>query len=640
MRRFVSLLLVTLLAVATLAAALAPARNDSPLAGRTLGELHGMALRDAAFEARVQEYLRHHGVDHPRRLVDVQTTDPLERAQLILNTEVIQGRTPDAWVDLAHPDALLALRPGGAADADLVDAVSRIAAAAGAPLTPAERASVARQAAALPADVAGPFARLATRVADAYEAQAPIARVVVARAHAGDEALDLLLTGPEREAMLQNALAVVAATNAFRDEVDGVQFPASSTPLFRDPLGLVILGSAGNDVYLSNGALEDPVLLVDPAGADTYRNRAGAACPDPYSIAHECNGLALAVLLDLGGGDVYDHGTTAPTNVQGSGSIGGVGVLVDVMGDDAYRAHMHRGNRPAFFGYIDGGMQAFGQAGVGILLDAQGNDVYTADVSSSGFSIWNLAQGYGGVGGLGFLADAGGHDRYLARGLASTLRLGDFQGVYTNGVSIYAGVGIQVDAGGGHDVYHAWDQATSTDYYAQGFGGFGGLGILVEQGGDDDYTAGEEIINNPTGAGTIVPLLNCAFGTGSFGGVGIMIEAGGNDRYFGDTRSPRAAYTMNEGYGGPGVAYGLFVDVSGDDGHFMEANGAAGSRTFGRGVLVVELGPLLLGTGGNMFGTYLDAGGDDEYTGAEPSADGQVWVLGADVNLIPTGILE
>lgn len=172
-----------------------------------------------------------------------------------------------------------------------------------------------------------------------------------------------------------------------------------------------------------------------------------------------------------------------------------------------------------------------------------------------------------------------------------------------------------------------------------GFGAFGGLGIILEDGGDDSYVAGEEIWNNPTGAGIIVPLLNCAFGTGSLGGVGIMLELGGDDSYFGNSISPREAYTMNEGFGGPGEAYGLFVDVSGDDGHFMEANGAAGSGTFGRGVLIADLGHALLGVGGNMFGTYLDAGGADQYTGAAPSGDNKQWAAGADVNLVPSGFL-
>ncbi|HET6398897.1 MAG TPA: hypothetical protein VFH47_05025, partial [Candidatus Thermoplasmatota archaeon] len=352
-----------------------------------------------------------------------------------------------------------------------------------------------------------------------------------------------------------------------------------------------------------------------------------------------CNGLALSVAIDLGGNDAYALASPEPTVAQGAGSMGGVGLLLDYGGDDRYTAHMHRANKPPAQAYVDGGMQAFGQAGVGILLDAAGRDVYTANVSTSRYSIWSFAQGYGGLGGVGVLADASGDDAYLAHGLPSTLRLGEFQGVYTNGVGFYAGVGLQVDAGRTDDRYYAWDEATSTDYYAQGFGAFGGLGVLLEDGGDDDYTAGEAIVNNPTGNGIIVPLLNCAFGTGSFAGVGVFLELSGNDTYYGATFSPRAAYTMNEGFGGPGIAYGVFVDVSGDDGHFMEAHGSAGSATFGRGVILLG-GNVFLGTGGNMFGTYLDAGGNDRYTGAPPSRDGATWQGGADVNLVPTGLLE
>lgn len=642
-RRALSLVLVPLLAIASLAAALGqPDPAEDPLQGRTLGELTYKAMTDRAFAERVEHHLREHGIGHPQRLVDAQTLGPLARATRIVTDESIQGRTPQAWIGLSHPDALLALQPAAPAEADLADAVARINAAAGLRLTARERADVAAQAAALPEDVRAPLARLAARVADVYEAQVPIARDVVAQAHAADAPIEMIVSGAQREAMLAHGLALVAASNAFRDEVADVEFPASTTPLFRDPNGLVIVGSIGNDVHPRTGALKDPVLSVDPAGADTYLHAAGAACPDLLNLAHTCNGLSAALALDLGGADQYLFtGLSEPAIAHGAGSIGGVGVLVDATGDDAYTAKMTRTHDAPFFNYIDGGMQGFGQAGVGILLDASGSDTYTADVQSlvRGYGIWNFAQGYGGVGGFGLIADATGDDRYYSRGLTSVMDWGDFQGVYTNGVSIYAGVGVAVDAGRGNDQYYSWDAATSTDYYAVGFGAFGGLGIIFEDGGDDDYTAGEEIWNNPSGSGIIVPLLNCAFGTGSLGGTGIMLEMGGDDTYFGTSISPRAAYTMNEGFGGPGTAAGVFVDVSGDDGHFMEAHGAPGSNTYGRGVFIASLGHVLLDVGGNMLGAYLDAGGADQYTGASPSRDNGQWVAGADVNLVPTGIL-
>lgn len=639
-RRVLVLAIVGLLAVASAAVAFTPGSGPSPIGDKSIGQLNAEALKDSTFAAEVEHFLREHGVDHPQRVLDIQTLDPVERAKVILTQESMQGRTPQAWLDLTSPQALLALRPAAPVEGDLVDAVVRIADAAGSPLTSSEIAQVERDAAALPADVREPFARLATRVADAYEAQVPIAAGIVARAPDAKDPLDLVITDVEREAMLANAFSVVAAANAFRDEFPTVGL--ASTPGFRDPVGLVVLGSSGNDVHTRGVTVKDPVLSVDPLGDDTYQNGAGAACPDPLSLAHACNLLALALALDLAGNDLYTY-TGEPSVVQGAGSIGGVGILIDAAGSDTYFGEMVRTTKNPVFSYVDGGMQGFGQAGVGLLLDASGDDKYTANVrSTAGRSIWLFGQGYGGVGGTGLIADALGNDGYYANGLSSTMSGGNFQGVYTNGASIYAGVGISSDTGLGNDVYHAWDNATRTDYYAQGFGAFGGLGILFEDGGNDDYIA----VEISTGSNPIDPLLNCAFGAGSLGGVGIMIELGGDDRYFGDSVTPRTGYTMNEGFGGPGPAYGLFVDVTGDDGHFMQANGQEGSYTFGRGVLIVNLGHALLGSGGNMGGTYLDAGGLDQYTGAAPSADGSstsgggrtcaggacAWVGGADIN--------
>lgn len=623
------------MSLASFAAALgSQSRESSPVEGMSLGQATYEGLRDEAFAKRVAHFMADHGVSHPLPDLSIETASPVEKAQAILGAENVRGHTPNEWIAMSKAESLQALRPSTpVADTDLVSAVARLSAAAGSPLTGAERAQVAANADALPLELRAPLARLVDATAASYEAQSPLADVIMARAYAAKDPVDIVTTDAEREAMREIAFDLLAAENQFRDEVSGLGLTIS-TPVVMDPLGLVIVGSTGADTFQRSTTLRgDAVLIVDLGGNDRYLQSAGGACPDLLNVLAYCNGLVVSTVLDLAGDDSYEY-NAVPAVVQGAGSTGGIGILYDVQGNDRYFSQFNRLTGNPLMYYIDGVFQGAGQAGVGILLDAVGDDVYTGNVKGSfNRGITGLGQGYGGVGGLGILADGLGDDQYLTNGLTVDTG-GAFQGVYTNGVSIYAGVGIQTETGLGNDAYHSWDNASTTDYYAVGFAAFGGLGIMFEDGGDDDYQAVESATDP-----WINPLLNCAFGTASFDGVGIFLEMGGNDLYYGHTSSPRLAWTMNEGFGGPGTGYGLHVEVSGDDGHFMSASGGAGSRTMGRGILAVDFGNVFLGGGGNMGGTYLDAGGADLYTGAAPSRDNGQWVGGADVNLVPSGLL-
>lgn len=558
---------------------------------------------------------------HPEEMA-LPPVDSVGEARRILREEPILGATPLAWVEAAKAERLLSLRPVAATDSrDLVTEVLRVHALAGVPVTAQEVLSLRAQADALPAQVRAPFADLVGATADAYEGQLATVGAIQARGLVQPSEENPILTLAERDATVANAESVLAAANALRQAIEDLG-PRATLPPFSDSEGLVILGATGPNTYTRGGLILDPVLVVEQGGDDTYANSGAGACPLPLTVGNvACNRLALSFILDLAGNDTYAY-DGVPSVIQGSGIYGGIGILVDMKGADSYSSKMTRGNALPLFQYIDGVAQGSGEGGYGLLLDVEGNDTYRADVrSANGWDIWDFAQGFGSAGGVGLLVDSGGNDRYLANGLGLAGPNG-FQGVYTNGVGFYGGVGLQVDSGKGSDVYHATNVAQTVDYYAQGFAAFGGLGVLYDDGGNDDYDATQEATDS-----WIVPLLNCAFGTGSFGGVGILLDLGGNDRYYGDSKSQYAAYTMNEGFGGPGAAYGLFVDVSGDDGHFMYANGGAGSKTMGRGV-IVNNNTLA----GNLVGTYLDIGGIDQYTGAWPSRDNHRWVAGADVN--------
>ncbi|HUR70198.1 MAG TPA: hypothetical protein VM370_13220 [Candidatus Thermoplasmatota archaeon] len=575
---------------------------------------------------------------HPQPL-PLPPADMIGAAKTALTVELHGGRSVAQWTDAADAHRLLALR-GEPRSADLATEVLRLAALAGAP---EDAAAVQTSADAVPADVRAPFAALVATVADAYEAQAALAG-------------STMFTDAQRDASFARAEAILAAMNDFRAAVPLPSAPMAA-PLFADPAGLVILGDQTDDTYFPTGTLKDPILLVDLGGDDTYYTTAGGACAS--NLFHSCNMLAVSVLLDISGSDHYTY-DGAPNAVQGAGSVGGLGILADVQGDDVYSSTMTRTTSGPFggvLGYTDGGAQGMSNAGVGILVDGLGNDVYRADVASTaGRSIWNFAQGWGGNGGLAISSDGSGDDWWVSHGLGITKTGGcvvnnrdtcGFQGVYTDGVGFFGGIGIMTDTGAGRDHYKLYDNATTTDFYSVGFGAFGGTGIFFEDGGDDDYVAGH-VAQKPF----IVPLLNCAFGTGSLGGAGIFLEMGGDDQYVGFSGAPGKSYVMNEGFGGIGAGYGLFVDMSGDDGHFMRNYAADGtspnthpqSDTFGRGILLEHSSPLsgvnTNGDGGaNRFGNYLDLGGSDTYVGAPPSADGGTWSGGADVNAVPSTLL-
>lgn len=547
---------------------------------------------------------------------------PEESARYWLRERDVHGRAPMDWVEWSRATFNVDLpraTPVEASDADVALSILRLYAALGLPMDATRMIQILVAADGVPAEIEPAFAELSDALATAYERQAVLAAGVLARFPADFDITKPFLTIEERDAMAANSAELLDALKLFDARTRGAfeAMPASSTPLFADPEGLVIVGSTGDDTYTRSGTILDPILVFEPGGADTYYTTAGGACPDPVHVAHRCNGLALAAVYDVDGNDRYDF-QSEPSIAQGAGSIGGAGMLVDLAGDDSYYAKFTRAAKSAVFMYIDGGAQGFAQAGFGLQLDGNGDDVYNIEVASNrGRSIWAFGQGFGSLGSIGISTDVWGHDEWLTYGLGITGGNGGFQGVYTQGSGFYAGIGLMNDLGLGNDKYEAIDASTTTDYYAQGFGAFGGLGFMIEDGGDDTYYQ-LEAATDPF----IVPLLNCAYGTGSLGGLGFFVDVSGNDHYWGDAISPRASHTMNEGYGGIGAAYGLFIDLDGNDVHEMYASGAAGSEVSGRGVAV---------TGGNIIGNYLDLGGIDTYVG--PGADNEAWVAGADQNL-------
>lgn len=556
---------------------------------------------------------------------------PEQRAHWLLSERQANGRTPNDWITSAKGFSLdAALTPPPAA-ADLTANVLAIYALARLTPSPVDVISILNASARVPSPVREAFADLVGTVAGAYAAQLPLAAAVTARLAGGFDPTVQLVTPAERDAMSVRQSDIVRALATFRARLAAAPPQQQDDPIFSDPEGLVILGGQGDDTYERSGLFPDPILLVDPSGSDTYLNSAGGACPVtpevPGSKWLQCNSLAVSVVADLGqdgSNDSYLY-DGEPAAVQGAGGPGGLGILVDVAGDDRYIAKMTRGTTDAIFQYVDGGGQGYGFAGEGLQLDLLGNDIFRFDVfSSAGNSIWAFAQGFGGGGGVGISADMSGTDDWLSNGLG--LVGGGFEGIYTQGMGIWGGVGVMVDAGMGDDIYRSTLEAQTVDYYAQGFGAFGGVGIMYEDGGNDDYYT----LEHGT-APFIDPLLNCAYGTASFAGVGIMLDLGGNDTYYGTSISDTGgASVMDSGFGGPGVAYGLFMDVGGDDHYTMEAFGTH-TMLSGRGLWEPGLtdDPFDYPAGMNTWGTFVDIGGNDTYQGGAGANNSQ-WPFGVD----------
>ena len=577
---------------------------------------------------------------------------PQTRADWLINQRQTLGRTPAAWVDWAKasftPGTASAKPVSLSATTDLVKSVLKIYSLVGVKASLADVRAVTASAARLSPNVQGAFGELVSTVAGVYAAQVPTAKAVASRLEGGYDPLKPLLTVSERDATTARSAAISDAVSRFQAVTAGLlpTRTASSTPLFTDPEGLIILGGQGDDTYTRSGAIPDPVLLVDPSGNDTYQNSAGGACPvTPFNMLL-CNTLVVSVVADLGTSDtprrwplptsnklyndVYQY-NGVPAPVQGAGGPGGIGLLVDAGGDDRYDSTMTR-TAPEPFQYFDGGSQGFGFAGVGVLADGLGNDWWTNKVfSPQGYLTSNFGQGFGGGGGVGLALDGQGDDWWGSKAFGQPGS--GFSGVYTQGTGFYGGVGIMADIGMGKDEYIGLADADSPDYYAHGFGAFGGLGILYEDGGDDYYEAVEVAHStNPK----INPVLNCAFGTASFGGVGVMIELGGNDVSYGSTSSPASSFVMDWGWGGPGPAYSAYVDYGGDDSYELVATAGHTARIAGWGLY--EGNP----SNGNTFGTFVDIGGEDIYIGHQFDPDGngtevldeignnKVWAFGVD----------
>jgi hypothetical protein len=355
------------------------------------------------------------------------------------------------------------------------------------------------------------------------------------------------------------------ALTALRDALRAL--PNAADPILarrKTPFGEIVVGGTGPNVWRD----EEPAVIIDIGGDDIYANNAGSSFFDVRPVA---------AVFDLGGDDSYE-GTDS--FVQGCG-IGGVGMLVDLDGNDRYLAH--------------DGAQGVGILGWGILVDFAGDDRYRALHFAQGVGAWGRgelldvagndsyealshAQGLGLPLGDGVLHDFGGNDRYFAKG-------GEKTGYGTQGVydawSQGCGFGLRWLAPGGNG--SLVDDSGADDYeagnFAQGGGYFFGYGILEDHGTDDDHYVGSRY----------------NMGWAAHQACGAFLEHGGNDTYV-THHAVICGLAWDE-------SLAVFRDYGGDD--------------------TYRTGFFSLGASAhNGIATFIDDDGSDTYAGAKVAQAG------------------
>lgn len=310
--------------------------------------------------------------------------------------------------------------------------------------------------------------------------------------------------------------------------------------------------------------------------------------------------LAPLLIVDLGGDDVY-FDERVPASRRGTS------IIYDRAGNDTYFSEAGRGGGGVFgYGvcwdvagddkylskYLGQSAAVFGAAAH---YDEAGSDVYTAE----GFS-----QGYA-VAGAAMLIDIGGEDVFesLISSQASAGPFGTAVLVNTGGNDVYTlGNDLVIDPSPQSPEHNvSMGQGAATGLRADLSDGRslpGGTAVLIDTEGDDVYTA----------------QVFCQ-GTGYLQGTGILIDGGGNDRYSGVWYAQAS---------GAHRAAGVLLDLGeGDDVYTVERYTSIGTgHDLSTAVFLDEGGndsyqadSLAFGVGNdNGVGIFIDAAGDDSYS--------------------------
>ncbi len=363
----------------------------------------------------------------------------------------------------------------------------------------------------------------------------------------------------EYEALFAAMLDIMAALEDFDHYVEN----ASSLPEvaweLETPIGTIAIHTGGEDNPPQHPR---PPPIVDLGGDDTYfegtqndptrasgiYHRAGN---DRYSGGMGHGSAALfgsGVTWDVAGDDLYDGASFS----QGS-AVFGAAVHLDEAGNDSYRGTAYS--------------QAYALGGAAILADLGGNDEFHSVISS---------QASAGPFAAAVLLNSGGDDVYTLANDPLIDRSAQSPG-HNVSMGQGAGTGIRADLRDGRSVS-------------------GGTGLLIDDEGDDVYTA----------------QVFCQ-GTGFLAGCGFLIDSAGNDRYSG--------VWYAQGSAAHSAAAGL-IDRAGNDTYTASKyTSIAVAHDYSTAFLVDEqgddryrVGNLGLGAGNENGVAFLaDAGGNDSY---------------------------
>ncbi|MBS3789078.1 hypothetical protein KGY79_12905 [Candidatus Bipolaricaulota bacterium] len=245
----------------------------------------------------------------------------------------------------------------------------------------------------------------------------------------------------------------------------------------------ILMDFAGNDSYNSYSYSQGvgffgTGILYDGEGNDNYSST--------YS-SQGTGYFGIGLTLDRTGDDRFYLGGMG----QGYGGPGGVGALANYSGDDIYEAERYASEKVTLADYhaddfINGNMaQGVGggrrgdltdgkawSGGLGVIMDIKGDDKYTS-------GNWSMGAGYWFGTGIAF--DKQGDDV--------------FNSVYfTQGSEAHWAIGALIDESG-NDSHNVFDKELYFDKdkhgvkggAALGFGWDGGAGILIDRKGNDSY---------------------------------------------------------------------------------------------------------------------------------------------------------
>lgn len=348
---------------------------------------------------------------------------------------------------------------------------------------------------------------------------------------------------------------LLEALTQLDDPPQTAQYSGVTGPMVRTietDTGTILVGGRGDNEYRLD-EMKEVRAVIDLGGNDVYRE-GSASISRPVMIVIDLEGddryegqnpgvqggaiLGASILIDVSGDDVYRARDVA----QGS-ALAGVGMLLDMAGDDTYVA-LRRAQGQAL-------------AGVGMLVDRDGDDRYHA-------ALW--AQGLGAPLGFGVLEDTDGADHYYVGGqyYDSYPETPGYDG-YGQGVGVgirgvaNGGLGVLLD-GGGDDVYEF-------DYFSHGGGYWLAMGFARDFGGDDRRLGATRTAYNG-GSRTQTRYQRFGNGWGCHYALGFLIDDDGDDSYDGTI--------MNIGFAWD-LSIGMLLDLAGNDQYLARGGGTQGN---------------------------------------------------------------